>query len=70
MLPKKRLGLRGYGVIDARLPSAAAPTPYSRWGDAPFAGLLLLSIAAWFVGRRRRPRAAPDLQTNPTLGAI
>ncbi|HEX7947061.1 MAG TPA: apolipoprotein N-acyltransferase, partial [Phenylobacterium sp.] len=70
VLPKKRLGLRGYGVIDARLPSAAAPTPYSRWGDAPFAGLLLLSIAAWFVGRRRRPRPAPDLQTNPTLGAI
>ena len=70
-LPKKRLGLRGYGVIDARLPSAAAPTPYSRWGDIPFAGLLLLSIAAWFVGKRRRPRpAAPDLQANPTLGAI
>ena len=60
ILPRKQLGLGDYGVIDARLPSAARPTPYSRWGDAPFAALLLLSAGAWLAGRRRRTRAGPD----------
>lgn len=51
-----RLGLGAYGVIDARLPEATAPTPYSRWGDGPFAVLLVLSAGCWFAGKRRRPR--------------
>lgn len=55
-LPGKRLGLGDFGVIDARLPSAAAPTLYSRWGEGPFVGMLLLSAAAWVAGRRRRRR--------------
>jgi apolipoprotein N-acyltransferase len=60
VVPRKRLGWGAYGVIDARLPPPAAPTPYSRWGDIPFAGLLVLSIGAWFAGRRRRPRSGPE----------
>ena len=56
----KQLGLGAYGVIDARLPPAAAPTPYSRWGDIPFAGLLVLSLGAWLAGRRRRARPAAE----------
>ena len=56
----KMLGLGGYGVIDARLPAPAPPTPYSRLGDIPFAGLLVLSAAAWLAGRRRRPRLASE----------
>ncbi|RAK67653.1 apolipoprotein N-acyltransferase [Phenylobacterium kunshanense] len=59
ILPGKRLGLGEFGVIDARLPSPAAPTPYSRWGEGPFAGLLLLSAGAWIAGRRRRQRGEP-----------
>lgn len=56
-----RLGLGEFGVIDARLPAPAAPTPYSRLGDWPFAGLLALSAAAWLAGRRRRrPRQSSE----------
>lgn len=54
----RMLGLGAYGAIDARLPPAAAATPYSRAGDWPFAGLLALSAGAWFAGRRRRPGPA------------
>jgi apolipoprotein N-acyltransferase len=61
IVPGKRLGLGAYGVIDARLPPAAAPTPYSRVGDWPFGGLLVVSALAWLIGRR-----APD---DPSLGA-
>lgn len=38
-----RLGLGESGVIDARLPPALKPPPYVRWGDGPFAALLVLS---------------------------
>jgi apolipoprotein N-acyltransferase len=60
ILPGKSLGLAKYGVIDARLPRPAEPTPYSRWGDGPFAGLLVASAVAWGLGRRRRPRSGGD----------
>ncbi len=58
ILAGKQLGLGVAGVIDARLPSTARPTFYSRWGDGPFAALLMLSGLAWFVSRRRRSRQA------------
>lgn len=60
VMPGKRLGLGQQGVIDARLPSPVAATPYSRLGDWPFAGLLALSAGAWLAGRRRRSRSGPD----------
>jgi apolipoprotein N-acyltransferase len=66
ILPGKKLGLGAFGVIDARLPAAAAPTPYSRLGDWPFAGLLLLSGAAWLAGRRRRQGIADDRSLGAT----
>jgi apolipoprotein N-acyltransferase len=61
VLPGKQLGLSAFGVIDARLPAAAAPTPYSRWGDLALAVLIGVSALAWLAGRRRRIRAGPDL---------
>ncbi|MBX3482804.1 apolipoprotein N-acyltransferase [Phenylobacterium sp.] len=64
----KQLGLGGFGVIDARLPEPTAPTPYSRLGDWPFAGLLVLSGLAWLAGRRRRRRVA-EPAADRTLGA-
>jgi apolipoprotein N-acyltransferase len=50
-LPRARLGLGGFGVIDAALPQALPQTPFSQTGDLFFGGLLLLSAAA-----ARRPR--------------
>jgi apolipoprotein N-acyltransferase len=44
--PGARLGLGDFGVIDARLPAALPPTPFSRRGDLYFCALLLLSAAA------------------------
>jgi len=57
VLPGKVLGLGAFNVIDATLPTALPPTPYSRWGDAAFGGMLAVSAAAWLAGRRRRSRA-------------
>lgn len=63
----RMLGLGAYGVIDARLPPPAPPTLYSRLGDWPFGGLLVLSAAAWLAGRRRKPRPARP-SGAPSLG--
>jgi apolipoprotein N-acyltransferase len=57
--PGARLGLGALGVIDARLPPALAPTPYSRFDDLGLAGLLLVSAAA--AAWRREPAARPAL---------
>jgi apolipoprotein N-acyltransferase len=46
-----RLDLDVVGVIDARVPPAGAPTPYSRFGDLWFA-LMLLSGMVVIFGRR------------------
>jgi apolipoprotein N-acyltransferase len=43
--PVASLGEGALGVIDAPLPPALMPTPFSRWGDLPFAVLLLVSAA-------------------------
>ena len=48
----ERLGLGAYGVIDAPLPPALAPTPFDRLGDAPFFLMLFLSL----VGGAARAR--------------
>lgn len=60
ILPGKKLVLDQFGVIDARLPSPAPPTFYSRFGDWSFLGLLAVSALAWLAGRRRRPRPAAE----------
>ena len=60
ILPGKSLGLGRSGVIDARLPSPAEPTLYSRFGDWPFGGLLVLSAGAALAGRRRPRRPGPE----------
>lgn len=41
-----RLGLDVVGVIDARVPRAMAPTPYSRFGDLWFALMLICGVLA------------------------
>ena len=43
------------GVVDAVLPRAGPPTPYGRWGDLSFAGLVLLGLLSG--GAFRRPSA-------------
>ena len=42
------------GVLDATLPGALSPTPYSRLGDRPVAIILLLAIGFIAIGKRRR----------------
>jgi apolipoprotein N-acyltransferase len=54
VLPGKRLGLGAFGVIDAPLPPALKLTLYARFGDLPFAGLLLASVAVLLAYRVRR----------------
>ncbi len=46
----KRLDPGQAGIIDVRLPQAAAPTLYGRWGDMGFAVLLIIML---ITGRRR-----------------
>jgi apolipoprotein N-acyltransferase len=53
-LPGARLGLTKAGIIDARLPAALEPTPYDRFGDLFFAGMLLVSAVAAAARRRIR----------------
>lgn len=55
ILPNARLGLGALGVIDARLPPALAPTFYARFGDIPFAAMLILSALIGLAARVRRP---------------
>jgi len=40
-------------ALDAHVPGALPPTPYSRWGDGPVA-LLLAGLAVFAVNRRRQ----------------
>lgn len=54
ILPGKRLGLGAAGVIDAPLPPALAPTPYSRWGDLFFGLMLIVSAIPLLTGRLQR----------------
>jgi apolipoprotein N-acyltransferase len=46
-----RLALDDVGVLDVKLPEPLPPTPYSRLGDIPFFGAMLLIMAALFWPR-------------------
>lgn len=47
------LGMDRAGLIDAVLPAALPPTPYSRWGDWLFTAFLTLSSTILFAFRRQ-----------------
>ena len=47
------LPLGVHGAIDVALPQVAPPTPYSRFGEWPFFGLLVLLTFASYMGVRR-----------------
>jgi len=51
----RTLGLGQEGVIDARLPPALGPTPYSRFGEIFLATMLLTSVIISVARRTRRP---------------
>ena len=51
--PRARLGLGMGGVIDAALPSALPPPPYTRWREGPF---WIFCAAGLMCVIRRRPR--------------
>lgn len=53
--PGQRLEMGAVGVIDAPLPSATSPTPYSRYGDAIFFVMLVASALALSAPLVRRP---------------
>ncbi len=55
IVPSARLGLGRLGVIDAPLPPAIEKTVFSRIGDLPFWGVLLLSGLIALAYRVRRP---------------
>lgn len=46
------IGLDVRAAVDSKLPQAAAPTPYARFGDWIFAGLVLLFVIAISVIRK------------------
>src|SRR5690606_31624218 len=54
IVPGQRLGLNVEGAIAARLPPAAPATPYSRFGEAAFVAMLLISLLAAASARIRR----------------
>jgi apolipoprotein N-acyltransferase len=48
------IGLNVRAAVDSRLPEAASPTPYSRWGDAMFLVILFAFAAAvGVIGKTR-----------------
>ena len=59
IVPGEQLGEGAFGIIDAPLPPALKPTIFDRWGDWPFAAMLLLSLVgfAWNPRRRRDVKA-------------
>ena len=53
-----RLGLGRLGILDAPLPEAlGAPTPYARFGDWIFAGMLFLTVELAVVADRAARRS-------------
>ncbi|HLZ77023.1 apolipoprotein N-acyltransferase [Phenylobacterium sp.] len=62
IVPGARLGLGRLGVIDAPLPPAIEKTVFSRVGDLPFWGLVLLSGLIALAYRVRRPQVEGRVQ--------
>ena len=54
------LDLGRMGAIDANLPRAVSPTVYSRFGDVPFALLLLAAVSLGFTKLRKRVPPPPN----------
>jgi apolipoprotein N-acyltransferase len=52
--PGAWLGQGGFGVIDAPLPPALPPTPFSRWGETFFWMVMTLSAAIARYARMNR----------------
>jgi apolipoprotein N-acyltransferase len=50
--PGARLGLGAFGVIDGKIPAALPPTPFVRFGEAPFGAMILGSVLAALARRR------------------
>jgi apolipoprotein N-acyltransferase len=50
IVPGKMLGQGAVGVIDAPLPPALAPTPFSGWGESVFGLLMALSASVAIIG--------------------
>jgi apolipoprotein N-acyltransferase len=55
---RDRLALDTAGYLDARLPAALPPTPYSRVGNLSVWAVLALVAGALLAGRRRGGLAA------------
>jgi apolipoprotein N-acyltransferase len=51
--PRQTLPMGAFGVIDAPLPPALGPTPFSRWGETAFWLMIGLSAAALAPAARR-----------------
>ena len=51
---RARLGLGKAGIIDADLPGRLPPTPFSRFGEAPFWLMVAAGLTAGVASRRRR----------------
>lgn len=47
------LPLNTAGIVDARVPPAAAPTPFARWGNGPFLAAMAVLLALLGAGRLR-----------------
>jgi apolipoprotein N-acyltransferase len=60
ILPGKLEGQGAYGNIDVELPPALPATMFDRWGEAPFALLLMLSGALMFQSRNATLRRNID----------
>ena len=46
------LGMGMRGVLDGDIPAGGSPTPYNRWGDSFFGGML--AVSSLIAARRRR----------------
>jgi len=62
--PPLRLAQGRAGVIDAPLPPALGPTAFDRWGETPFALMLLVSLVAGVSTSERTPRLIARLRAG------
>jgi apolipoprotein N-acyltransferase len=57
-----RLALGTEGVLDARLPQRAQPTPFGRYGDLPAALMVALAFVLALWGRRSRREGGREIR--------